>query len=90
MEIKRINGVITSYTSQKVSAPNKTDASASAKKTDRTDRIEFGFADALTAARGGIAQDIKTDATPQELLEAQRFAEEGVDPAELAGYILMG
>lgn len=90
MEIKRINGVIASYTSQKVSAPNKTDASASAKKTDRTDRIEFGFADALTAARGGIAQDIKADATPQELLEAQRFAEEGVDSAELAGYILMG
>ncbi len=74
MEIKRINGAITSYTAQKVSAPTKTDASVSTRKTDRTDRIEFGFA----------------DATPQELLEAQRFAEEGVDPAELAGYILMG
>ena len=81
MEIKRINGAITSYTAQKVSAPTKTDASASARKTDRTDRIEFGFADALTAARSGISQD---------LLDAQRFAEEGVDPAELAGYILMG
>ena len=90
MEIKRINGVITSYTSQKVSAPNRSDASASAKKTDRTDRIEFGFADALTAERSGIAQDIRADATPQELLEAQRSAEEGVDPAELTGYILMG
>ena len=90
MEIKRISGVITSYTSQKVSAPNKSGASVSAKKTDRTDRIEFGFADALTAARSGIVQDIRADAAPQELLEAQRFAEEGVDPAELAGYILMG
>lgn len=87
MEIKRINGAMKTYTAQKVSSPNKTDAPASAKKTDR---VEFGFADALTAARSGISQDIKADATPQELLEAQRFAEDGMDPAELAGYILMG
>lgn len=87
MDIKRINGALSTYKSQKISTPQKTGASVSAKKTDR---VEFGFETALTAARNGISQDIRADATPQELLDAQKTAENGVTAAELAGYILMG
>lgn len=88
MEIKGINGVINTYKAQKTNAAKKTSAAVSVKNTDR---IEFGgFDAALAAARSGIAMDIKADAAPQELVDAQKSAQEGVPAVELASYILMG
>jgi hypothetical protein len=90
MEIKGISGVYSAYKAQKTGAAKKSASSVSAKKTDKTDRVEFGFETALTAARNGIARDIKADATPQELVDAQKTAENGVDSSTLADIILMG
>lgn len=87
MEIKGIGGVINTYKTQKSAAPKKTAASASVKKTDR---VLFGFDTALTAAKNAIAQEIKADASANELVQAQKTAEEGISAAELASYILMG
>ena len=87
MEIKRVNGVISAYSAQKANATRKTTAAVPAKNTDR---VEFGFENALIAAKNGLAQEIKADATPQELIDAQKTAEQGVDSAALAAYILMG
>ena len=87
MEIKRINGMISAYQTQKNSAPKKSSAAAAVKNTDR---VEFGFDTALAAAKNGIAQEIKADAAPQELSQARQTAEQGVPAAELAAYILLG
>jgi hypothetical protein len=89
MEIKGISGAYSAYGVQKTSSPKKSVSSVSAKKADKTDRVEFGFETALAAARNGIAKEVRADATPQELVEAQKTAEDGVDASTLAGYILM-
>lgn len=87
MEIKRIDGMISAYRAQKTGAPKKNSAAAAVKNTDR---VEFGFETALAAAKNGIAQEVKADASPQELSQAQQIAEQGVPAAELAAYILLG
>lgn len=87
MEIKRINGIISAYQTQKTGAPRKSSAAAAAKNTDR---VEFGFDTALAAAKNGIAQEIKADAAPQEISQASRTAEQGVPAEDIAAYILMG
>lgn len=87
MEIKRIGGVISTYQTAKVQSPKKTGAAAPAKNTDR---IEFGFEAALTAAKAAVAADIRADAAPQELLDGKNTAEQGVESSILASYILMG
>ena len=87
MEIKRINGIISAYQTQKTGAPRKSSAAAAAKNTDR---VEFGFDTALAAAKNGIAQEIKADAAPQEISQASHTAEQGVPAEDIAAYILMG
>lgn len=87
MEIKRINGVISTYSAQKNSKVSKPAAAASAKNIDR---VEFGFETALAAAKKGIASAVKADATAQEIDEAREAAETGVSASELAGLILLG
>lgn len=87
MEIKRIDGMISAYRAQKTGAPKKNSAAAAVKNTDR---VEFGFETALAAAKNGIVQEVKADASPQELSQAQQTAEQGVPAAELAAYILLG
>lgn len=81
MEIKRISGVISTYKTNKAQAPKKTSAAVSAKKTDR---VEFGFATALDAAKAAIAQEVRADASAEEIREAQGLAENGVSSSELA------
>ena len=90
MEIKGINGAYSAYRTQKNNAPKKTSASVSSKSNGNTDRVEFGFDAAIAAARAGIAQEVNASASPQELVEAQKTADEGVPSEELAAYILMG
>ncbi len=87
MEIKRISGVISTYKTAKAQAPKKTSAAVSAKKTDR---VEFGFATALDAAKAAIAQEVRADAAPEELREAQSLAENGVSSGKLAALFFMG
>lgn len=89
MEIKGIGGVISTYKSKttKAQAPKKESAAVSAKKTDR---VEFGFEAALTSARSAIAAEVRADASPQELLEAQKTAEQGVDSGAIAAMMFMG
>lgn len=87
MEIKGIGGIITSYKAANVRSPKKTGAAAPAKNTDR---VEFGFESALTAAKAAVAAELRADATPQELLEGKNTAEQGVDPEILSSFILMG
>ena len=87
MEIKRIGGLISSYQAAKVHSPKKTGAAAPAKNTDR---VEFGFESALTAAKNAVAAELRADATPQELLEGKKTAEQGVDPSILSSVIIMG
>lgn len=87
MEIKRIGGIISSYQAQKAQSPKKTSAAAPAKNTDR---VEFGFETALTAAKAAVAAELRADATPQELLEGKNAAERGIDSAILSSVILMG
>lgn len=65
----------------------KESAAVSAKKTDR---VEFGFEAALTSARSAIAAEVRADASPQELLEAQNTAQQGVDGAMIAAMMFMG
>lgn len=88
MEIKRIGGIISTYQTAKAQSPKKIGAAAPAK--NNTDRIEFGFEAALTAAKAAVAADIRADAAPQELLDGKNTAEQGVEPSVLASYILMG
>ncbi len=87
MEIKRINGVYSAYGAGKVSAGKKISPSATVKNTDR---VEFGFQTALDAARKGIAQEVKADASLQELAAAGETAEGGVDAHELVSFMLLG
>ena len=87
MEIKGIGGVINTYKPQKISTARKAAASVGAKKTDR---VEFGFETALTAAKNEIAREAAADASPAELLEAQNTARQGVEASVLASCILMG
>lgn len=89
MEIKGIGGVISTYKSKttKAQAPKKESAAVSAKKTDR---VEFGFEAALTSAKSAIAAEVRADASPKELLEAQNTAEQGVDSAMIAAMMFMG
>ena len=60
MEIKGIGGVINTYKPQKISTARKAAASVGAKKTDR---VEFGFDTALTAAKNEIAREAAADAS---------------------------
>lgn len=87
MEIKRINGVISTYSAQKSGKAARPAAAASAKNIDR---VEFGFETALAAAKKGIASAVKADATAQEIDAARETAETGVSASELAGLILLG
>lgn len=87
MEIKGISGVISTYKTTKAQAPKKTSAAATAKKTDR---VEFGFATALDAAKAAISQEVRQDATVDEIREAQKTLENGVSSNELAAMFFMG
>ncbi len=87
MEIKRIGGVISTYNTTKALAPKKTSAAVSAKNTDR---VEFGFAKSLDAAKAAIAEEAKRDASLDELREAQKTLENGVPSNELVSLLLMG
>ena len=89
MEIKRLNGVLSAYNSQPLSKTQKKDTSTLERNVN-VDRVEFGFEKALQAAKNGISAQIKADATQGEIDEAKQAAEEGISPAELAGYILLG
>ncbi len=87
MEIKRVNGVISTYAANKTSAPKKpTDKSA----VKNTDRVLLGFENAIANAKAQIAAEIRADATPAELVEAAAEAEKKNDAAEIAELILMG
>lgn len=87
MEIKGLGGIISAYKTTKANAPKKVSAAVSAK--NNTDRVEFGFAAAITAAKAEIANEVNADATPQEIVEAGKSA--GVfSREELAAMILMG
>ena len=88
MEIKGINGIISTYKTNKNNAQKKT--AASAVNRTNTDRVEFGFERAIAAAKAEIAAAAKADASPKELLEAQQTAEQGVDSSSIADLILMG
>lgn len=88
MEIKGINGIISTYKTTKAQAPKKTVAAAVSKTN--TDRVEFGFRQAIAAAKADIAGAVEADATPRELVEAQETAQQGVAASEIADLILMG
>lgn len=89
MEIKGINnGFISTYKATKAQTPKKSGAAVSAK--NNTDRVEFGFEKTLAAAKMAIAQEVNSDASPKELLEAKNTAEQGLTNAELAALILLG
>ena len=89
MEIKGIGGVYSAYKTTKASTPKKTGAAEAAKK-DNTDRVEFGFAAAITAAKAEIVNEINANATPQEIVDAEKFAQSDFSREELAAMILMG
>ncbi|GEM_PF-442888 len=88
MEIKGINGIISTYKTTKALTPKKSSAAVSAK--NNTDRVEFGFEKTLAAAKLAITQEINADASPRELVEAQNTAEQGLASAEIAALIFMG
>ena len=52
--------------------------------------MEFGFEAAIASAKAAIAAEVKADAAPKELVEASETAQNGVDAATLASYILLG
>lgn len=87
MEIKRVGGIIPAYPNTKVGSAKKSDAAESPKKTDR---VEFGFAASLDAAKAAIAQEVRANANPRELLNAGETAQNGVDNEILAKMIFMG
>ncbi len=87
MEIKRISGVISTYKTTKAQAPKKTSAAVSTKNTDR---VEFGFDKALGAAKAAIAQEIRQDASADEIREAQSALDNNVSSDELAALFFMG
>ena len=86
MEIKGIGGVYSAYKTTKASTPKKTGAAAAAK--NNTDRVEFGFAAAITAAKAEIASEVRANATPQEIVDAGKSAGD-FSREELAALILM-
>lgn len=87
MEIKRVNGVYSAYNANKASAPKKPTAEFAVKNTDK---VLFGFENAIAQARAQIAEEIKADASPAELVEAAKAAENNGNVSELAALILMG
>lgn len=87
MEIKGLGGVLNAYKPAKASAPKKVSAAATAK--NNTDRVEFGFAAAITAAKAEIANEVNADAAPQEIVDAGKTAG-NYSAEELAALILMG
>ncbi|MCH5195315.1 MAG: hypothetical protein J1F28_01290 [Oscillospiraceae bacterium] len=90
MEIKRVNGIISTYAANKTSAPKKPTAKSAVTNTDK---ILFGFESAIATAKAQIAAEIKADATPAELVEAAAEAENNNSSSaasELAALILMG
>lgn len=87
MEIKGLGGIISAYKTTKANAPKKVSAAVSAK--NNTDRVEFGFAAAITAAKAEIANEVKADAAPQEIVDAGKSAG-SYGAEELAALILMG
>lgn len=86
MEIRGIGRIFSAYKTAKTDAPKKTSAPVSAKKTDR---VEFGFAAAITAAKAEIANEVNADVTPKEIVDAGKQAGE-FSSEELAALILMG
>ncbi len=87
MEIKGIGGIYSPYKTTKASAPKKSGAAVSAK--NNTDRVEFGFAAAIAAAKADIASAVNANATPQEIVDAGNSAGD-FSREELAALILMG
>lgn len=87
MDIKRISGVYSAYNTTKASAPKKNSAAGSAK--NNTDRVEFGFAAAIKAAKAEIASAVNANATPQEIVEAGKAAD-GFSRESLAALIITG
>lgn len=87
MEIKGIGGIFSAYKTAKASTPKKTGAAAAAK--NNTDRVEFGFAAAISAAKAEIVNEVNANATPQEIVDAGKSAGE-FSREELAALILMG
>lgn len=87
MDIKRINGVISAYSTSRSSKIKKTEI---AEETRNTDRVEFGFQTALSAAKKGIAAEVRADAAESEIAAARQTAEQGVSAESLASYILFG
>lgn len=86
MEIKGIGGILSAYKTAKASMPKKTGAAAAAK--NNTDRVEFGFASAISAAKAEIVNEVNANAAPQEIVDAGRSAGE-FSREELAALILM-
>lgn len=88
MEIKGIGGVYSAYKTAKASAPKKTGAAEAAK--NNTDRVEFGFAAAISAAKAEIVNEVNANATPQEIVDAGKLTAHDFSREELAALILMG
>ena len=86
MEIKGIGGVYSAYKTTKTSAPKKTSAAVPVK--NNTDRVEFGFAAAIAAAKADIANEVNASATPQEIVDAGKSAND-FSSEELAALIIM-
>ena len=87
MEIKIITRVLSAYQTVKKSAAPKTETASSVRNTDR---VEFGFAPALQAAKNGIAAALKADAAQHELAQGQQALDSGVEANDLASFILFG
>lgn len=87
MEIKRINGVISAYSTARKTAAPRTDKIIAARNTDR---VEFGFEKALSAAKNGIAAQVRADAAPQEISSARQLVEDNNAPGDLVAHILFG
>lgn len=87
MEIKGIGGVYSAYKTTKANAPKKTSDATVVK--NNTDRVEFGFAAAINAAKAEIAAEVNASATPQDILDAAKSAG-SFSQDELAALILMG
>lgn len=87
MEIKGIGGIIPAYKNTKVNSAKKSGAAVAPKNTDR---VEFGFAASIDAAKAAIAQEVRANASPRELLDAGETAQSGVDSNVIAAMIFMG
>lgn len=87
MEIKRIGGIIPAYNNNKVGTTKKSNVAASPKNTDR---VEFGFSALIDAEKAAIAQEVRADAAPRELLDAGETAQSGIDSSVIAAMIFMG